>query len=102
MARFAFQPLPAGKEPMVPKTLETAEKLVNHLQLGSRHVHEPRSGDIVQARSMASMQSTPQLKAIQNQKFVCIKRVGAAVLAQSEIPPASCKLAPMAGNDALN
>jgi hypothetical protein len=45
---FAFQPLPAGKEPHALEPLETGKKLVGHLQPGCRHVHEPRSGEIVQ------------------------------------------------------
>jgi hypothetical protein len=47
-AHLAFQPLPAGKEPMLPEPLETGKKLVGHLQPRGGHVHEARSWEIVE------------------------------------------------------
>jgi hypothetical protein len=45
---LVLQPLPAGKPPTLSKPLKTGKKLVGHPPPGCRHVHEPRSGEIVQ------------------------------------------------------
>ena len=61
---LALQPLPAGKHPTLSKPLKTGKKLVGHLPPGCRHVHEPRSGEIVQGPQSRDRKDDGSLAAV--------------------------------------
>src|SRR3984893_6015549 len=61
---LALQPLPAGKHPTLSKPLKIGKKLVGHLPPGCRHVHEPRSGEIVQGPQSRDRKDDGSLAAV--------------------------------------
>jgi len=61
---LALQTLPAGKHPTLSKPLKTGKKLVGHLPPGCRHVHEPRSGEIVQGPQSRDRKDDGSLAAV--------------------------------------
>ena len=56
-AHLAFQPLPAPKEPIGSKPLETGKELVSHLEPGGAHVHQARPREIGQRPQSADQEN---------------------------------------------
>src|SRR5947208_1049655 len=63
-SHLAFQPLPAGKEAVALKPCETGKELVGYLEPGSRHIHEARSGEIVQGPESRDRKDDGSLPAV--------------------------------------
>jgi len=63
-SHLAFQPLPAGKEPVALEPLDTGKELVGHLEPGSRHIHEAPFWETVERPQRADRKDHARLSRV--------------------------------------